>query len=143
MKTLKNHAASLLLFLAVVVAAIIGAVTAIPRADAQPAPSQFTTQYLLAGAKTATGAASSSRNVNLNKTYQVTGSTGTGTGTAVVTIQGSNDSTNWDIIGTVTLTLSTTQSSGSFSSTDRYLLIRPNASTLTGTTATWTATMAF
>lgn len=108
-----------------------------------PQPYQIVTPYAIASAKAASGAASAARNVSADKTYQVTGSVGSGTGTAVVTIQGSNDSVNYDNIGTVTLTLSTTPVSGSFTSQDRYAWIRPNASTLSGTTATYSVTIGF
>jgi hypothetical protein len=131
--------------LALALAALLSIFAGIGTAQSQfvPQPYQIVTTYPLATAVTASGAASAVRNVSANKTYQVTSSVGSGTGTAVVTIQGSNDSTNWDNVGTVTLTLSTTPISGSFSSQDRYVWIRPNASTLTGTTATYTVTMGF
>ncbi len=77
------------------------------------------------------------------KTYQGTGSTASGTGTAVISVEGSNDASNWDVIGTITLTLGTTATSGSFTSYDRYTQNRGNVTTLTGTGAAITLTMGF
>lgn len=77
------------------------------------------------------------------KTYQVTGQTTASTGSAVVAIEGSNDLANWDVIGTVTLTLGTTTTSGSFTSADRYVQVRSNVTTLTGTGAAVSATMGY
>jgi hypothetical protein len=78
-----------------------------------------------------------------SKSYQVAGTTTAGSGSAVVLIQGSNDGTNWDTIGTVTLTLGTASTSGSFASQDRYMQVRGNVTTLTGTGASVTATMGY
>jgi hypothetical protein len=142
MLKLKKLAATVALVGAAALAALGGMLSADLHAQS-PAPGQFTSSYVLAAARTASGAASSSRNVAADKTYQVTASTASGTGTAVVTIEGTNDQVGWSTINTVTLTLSTTPATGSFSSADRFLLVRPNASTLTGSTATYTATMGY
>lgn len=91
----------------------------------------------------ATGAGTSVRGIGAqaaSNTYQVTGTTTSGSGSAIVNIEGSNDGVNWDVIGTITLTLSTTSSSGSFSSMDRYSRIRGNVTTLSGTGAQVSAT---
>jgi hypothetical protein len=68
----------------------------------------------------ATGAGSPMPGISGAKTYQATGATTAGAGSATVVVQGSNDGSNWDTIGTITLTLSTTSSSDSFYSLDRY-----------------------
>jgi hypothetical protein len=60
-----------------------------------------------------------------------------------VNIEGSNDGVNWDVIGTVTLTLSSTTSSGSFTSLDRYQNVRGNVTTLTGTGASVNASQGY
>lgn len=86
-------------------------------------------------AATATGAGATVDGIGAAKTYQVVGATTAGSGSAVVAIQCSNDGSNWDTLGTITLTLSTTSSSNSFASSDRCYRIRANVTTLSGTGA--------
>lgn len=82
----------------------------------------------------ATGARPAVTGMAKNKTYQAYGSTQSGTGTAVVSVQGSiNGGVTFDTIGTISLTLGTVTVSDSFTSIDRYPLIRGNVTTLTGT----------
>lgn len=69
------------------------------------------------------------------KTYQVTGSTSAGTGTAVVNVEGSNNGAVFDVIGSVSLSLTTTAVSNGFTSADRYSLVRGNVTTINGTGA--------
>lgn len=73
------------------------------------------------------------------KTYQATGKTTSGAGSATIVVEGSNNNINWDTIGTITLTLSSTaaddSNSDSFASEDRYTLIRGNVTALSGTGA--------
>jgi hypothetical protein len=75
------------------------------------------------------------------KTYQAAGVTTAGAGSCVMLVQGSNDQTNYDTIGTISLTLSTTSSSDSFTSADRYIWVRGNPTTLTGTGGSCILTM--
>jgi hypothetical protein len=78
-----------------------------------------------------------------SKTYQAVCRTTNSTGSAVVAVEGSNDGTNFDSIGTITLSLTTSASSGSFTSQDRYIQNRGNVTTLTGTGANCTLTMGY
>lgn len=84
---------------------------------------------------TATGAGPAIPAPQGRKQYQVGGATTAGAGSAVVAIQGSNNGTDWDTLGTVTLTLATTVSSDGFGSDDTYVFLRANVTTLTGTGA--------
>ena len=77
------------------------------------------------------------------KTFQAVCQTSSGTGTAVISVEGSNNAVNFDPIGTVTLTLSATSASDSFTSNDRYDLIRGNVTTLTGTGASCSLSMGY
>ena len=90
----------------------------------------------------ATGAGSSFASQRSEKTYQAAGTTSAGAGAATILVQGSNDGTNWDTIGTLTLTLATTTSSDSFTSLDRYDHIRGNVTAISGTNATVSLTAA-
>lgn len=83
-------------------------------------------------AATATGAGATIDGIGAAKTYQVTGATSSGSGSATVSIQCSNDGSNWDTLGTITLTLSTTSSSNSFASDDRCNKVRGNVTALSG-----------
>ena len=73
-----------------------------------------------------------------NKTYQVYASTTSGTGTASVSVEGSINGAMWDAIGSVTLSLTTSPTSNSFTSADRFTQVRGNVTALTGTGATAT-----
>lgn len=97
----------------------------------------------LANNVTATGAQSPLKSISGGKTYQVTGATTAGAGSAVAAVQCGNNGTNWDTLGTITLTLSTTSSSDSFVSIDRCMFVRVNLTTLTGTGASVSATMGY
>jgi len=98
--------------------------------------------YLLTAA-TATGAGSAYALNKASKTLQAFGTTTAGSGSATILIQGSNDGTNWDTIGTITLTLATTTSSDSFISADRYNRHRANVSAISGTGASVTVMAGF
>ena len=93
----------------------------------------------LLGAVIATGAGDAVDGVNVTKTYFASGFTTAGSGAAVVVVEGSMDGVSWDTIGTITLTLSATPSAGansdSFTSHDRYRLVRGNVSSISGTNA--------
>ena len=84
---------------------------------------------------TTTGAKASIPGPAKTKTYQAYCVNSAGSGTAVIAVQGSVDSVNWNTIGTISLTTTTTAVGDSFSSQDRYPLLRMNVTTLTGTGA--------
>lgn len=124
-------------------AIIFAAFLAVVAIAQTPPPSYNAGRAAIVTAATTTGAKTAVRGLNVEKTYEVVGSTGSGTGTAVVSVEGSNGATSWSNIGTVTLSLTTTPSSGSFTSQDRYTWLRGNVSTLTGTTATVSITAGY
>jgi hypothetical protein len=77
-------------------------------------------------------------------TFQASGATSAGAGSATVVIQGSNNNgASWDTIGTITLTLSTSTSSDSFTSDDRYAKVRANVTAISGTDAQLEAAMSY
>lgn len=95
-------------------------------------------------AKIATGAGSSVASVAAVKTFQASGTTSAGAGSATIAVQGSVDNgTSWDTIGTITLTLATTSSSDSFTSDDRYPLVRGNVTAISGTGASVNLVMGY
>jgi hypothetical protein len=102
-----------------------------------------TMSVALLTAKAATGAGTTVSGRRGVKTYQASGTTTAGAGAATVVIQGSNDDANWDTIGTVSLTLATTTSSGSFTSDDRYTYLRGNVTAISGTGAAVNASFGF
>lgn len=92
----------------------------------------------------ATGAGDSFEGTSRPKTYQASGLVSASTGSAVIAIQGSNNGgASWDTIGTITLSLTTTRTSDSFTSLDRYKSIRANVTTLSGTNASVQATAGY
>jgi hypothetical protein len=97
----------------------------------------------LVSAAIATGAASARTNPAAMKTYQASGTTSAGSGAATILIQGANDATNWETIGTISLTLGTAATSASFASNDRYSSIRANVSAISGTGASVSATVGY
>lgn len=92
------------------------------------------TAVILSGA-TATGAGTAVVLPARTKTYQAAGTTTAGSGSATVQVQCTLDGSNWDVLGTITLTLSTTSSSNSFASDDRCAQHRVNVSAISGTGA--------
>lgn len=110
---------------------------------AQPAVNTMT---ILSGA-TATGVAagvpSTFPGVSGTKTYQASGATTAGAGASAILVQCSGNGDNWDTLGTITLTLSTTTSSDSFVSTDRCKFIRANVSSISGTGASVSVTVGY
>lgn len=91
--------------------------------------------YMLRNATTV-AAGTAIKGLNVTKTYQAGGATTNGAGAATVVVQGSNDEgASWDTIGTIMLTLSTTRSSDSFTSDDRYQRLRGNVTAISGTGA--------
>lgn len=75
------------------------------------------------------------------KTYQAV-VTGTGSVSGTVEIEGSNDGTNFDVIGTLTLS-GTGSGSDSFTSLDCYKFVRADLTAISGTGAAVTATVSF
>jgi Tfp pilus assembly protein FimT len=108
---------------------ILAAVIALA-AFAAPAWSQ-----VMASGQATTGAGSALVMTKNAKTFQATGNTTAGSGSASISIQGSNDGSNWDTIGTITLTLGTATTSNSFTSNDRYNQHRANVTAISGTGA--------
>jgi len=72
------------------------------------------------------------------KTYQASVD-GTGAVTASVNIEGSNDGTHFDVIGTISIS-GTTNASDSFTSEDQYMFVRANPTAISGTSAAINAT---
>lgn len=70
------------------------------------------------------------------RTFQAKGSTSASTGSASVAVQVSNDGTNWLTLGTITLSLSTSESSDGFSSDSPWEYVRGNVLSISGTDAT-------
>lgn len=99
------------------------------------------TSMLLSGV-TATGAGSGMQGSRGGCTFQASGTTGSGAGAATIAVQGSNDGTSWDTMGTISLTLGTTSTSDSFTADSRYALIRGNVTALSGTGAAVSLVMA-
>ena len=103
---------------------------------------QSNTATLLSAATT-TGAGAARDGIPAAKTYQASGATTAGSGASAVAVQCSNNNTNWDTLGTITLTLSSTSSSDSFVSTDRCRYLRGNVISISGTNAAVTLTVGF
>lgn len=99
-------------------------------------------QSLLTSA-TATGAGTANQLNKNSKTFQASGATASGAGSATIAIEGSNDGSSWDVIGTIVLTLATTSSSNSFTSHDRYNRHRANVTAISGTGASVSVTAGF
>jgi hypothetical protein len=97
---------------------------------------------LLTGATTV-AAAPAANGRNARKTYQANGTTGSGTGSATINVEGSLNGSNWDVIGTITLTLGTSSTSDSFASDDRYTLVRGNVTAISGTGASVNLSMGY
>ncbi len=78
------------------------------------------------------------------KTFQASGTTTASTGAATILVQGKTlESSSWDTLGTITLTLATTVSSDSFTSDDRYSLLRGNVTAISGTGASINLVMGY
>jgi hypothetical protein len=77
------------------------------------------------------------------KTYQAYGTTSSGTGSATINVEGSLNGSNWDVIGTITLTLGTSSTSDSFASDDRYEQLRGNVTAISGTGASVNLAMGY
>lgn len=103
-------------------------------------------QLLTNATTTATGGYISPRCVN--RTFQAMGTTSSGSGSSAIVIEGSNKSApvegtnvDWTTLGTITLTLGTTQTNDGFVSAASWRWIRARVSSISGTGATVNAYM--
>lgn len=108
--------------------------------------SMSSVQLLADATTTATGEKHSPRCVN--RTFQAMGTTSSGSGSGVVVIEASNkpapvEATNvdWTTLGTITLTLGTTQTNDGFVSSASWRWVRARVSSISGTGATVNAHM--
>lgn len=97
--------------------------------------------HVFLSAVTATGASDAISPNERNKVFHLTGFVSASTGAASVTVEGSNDGTNWVILDTLTLTLGTAVTSDSGVNSDAWLYIRGNVGSISGTDAQVTLTM--
>jgi len=95
-----------------------------------------TIQTIAAGGSAATG---SSKNGQGDATFQATVS-GTGAVSATVNIEVSNDNTNWLVLGTITLS-GTTSATDGFASTANWRYVRSNCTAISGTNAALSVVM--
>ncbi len=100
----------------------------------------MTTQTILTGTATATGQPFSFDD-NASGTFQAKGTTSAGAGASVVSIQVSNDTSNWITAGTISLTLATTSSSDGFAITAPWAFVRAKIDSISGTGASVTVLM--
>lgn len=70
-----------------------------------------------------------------NRTIQAIGSVTASTGSATITVEASNDGTNWVVLDTLSLTLGTTVTTDWFESTGMWDKMRANVTVLSGTGA--------
>ncbi len=96
---------------------------------------------ILLNAATATGAGSSIGARAAKMSFQAVGTTSAGAGAAVIDIEGSLDGSNWVVIGTISLTLSTTAANDGFTSDAPWTHIRGNVKSISGTGAAVTLYM--
>lgn len=97
-------------------------------------------------AATGTGAGSGFKPRGPKRAFVCHGTTSAGAGAATIKIQYSQDGTNWDLLGTIDLTLATTVATGSpgiagFSSDAPWKLVRANVTAISGTGASVTCKM--
>lgn len=84
----------------------------------------------------ATGARQAVQGFPGYKTFQAWGATSTGAGAVTVQVQGScNGGASWDVLGTISVTLSTAVTGDSFTSLDAYGQLRGNVTAISGTGA--------
>lgn len=84
----------------------------------------------------ATGAEAAVQPLGVQRTFHLYGTTSAGAGAATVTIEVSNDGTNWFVYDTLTLTLATTSSSDTGVMDAPYKYVRGNVTAISGTNAT-------
>lgn len=92
---------------------------------------------------TATGSSEKHSPRCVNRTFQAMGTTSSGVGSATIIIEASDKATpvegtnvDWTTLGTITLTLGTTQTNDAFVSAASYRWIRARVSAISGTGAT-------
>ena len=90
----------------------------------------------------ATGTGESRRPIRRELTFQAVGITSAGAGSATIDVEVSNDGDNWEVAGTITLTLSTTSSSDGFASNAPWKFVQGNVTAISGTDATVSLYMA-
>lgn len=93
-------------------------------------------------AVTSTGAGSAFQPWTVLKTFQIHGLTSSGTGASVIDIEGSNDDSEYVVLATANLVLSTTRVNESFVSEGPWRYIRANIISISGTGAAVTVNMA-
>lgn len=94
----------------------------------------ITTDATTTGAKTTFALSPNSGHV---KTFTVKGSTSNSTGASVCIVEAALEDADgcWETLGTVTLTLGTTVTSGSFTVSEAFAYVRLNVSSISGTGA--------
>jgi len=97
----------------------------------------------LLSSATATGSGTTYALRCTNRTFQAMGTTSAGAGSATIVIEGSNKTTpvdgttvDWTTLGTITLTLGTTQTNDGFVSSAAWKWIRARVSSISGTGGT-------
>ena len=90
---------------------------------------------------TGIGPGTSARTSGIYKTLQAIGTTTTGIGSATINIEVSNDSINWLVHDTITLTLSTVVAVAGIEMNSPWMFVRGNIITTSGTGATVSLTM--
>jgi len=85
---------------------------------------------------TSTGAGSAFPLWGSKHSFQMFGTTSAGVGSAVVNVEVSNNASNWEVAGTITLTLGTSSTSDGFAKNAAWRWARGNVTTLSGTGAT-------
>ena len=76
-----------------------------------------------------------------SRTFQAWGTTTAGSGAASILIQVSNDGTRWLTLGTINLTLSTSETNDGFASAADWPYVRGNVNSISGTGAAVSANM--
>lgn len=107
-----------------------------------------TSSVQILSSATATGYSDPQQARDVYRTFQAMGTTSAGAGAATIVIQVSNKATptlttdvDWITLGTISLTLGTTQTSDGFSSVGGWRWVRTKISAISGTTATVNAWM--
>lgn len=110
---------------------------------AGPGSAQTMSSVQLLTDATATGAGEKHSPRCVNRTFQAMGTTSSGSGSATIIIEASDKATpvetsnvDWTTLGTITLTLGTTQTNDGFVSDASWRWIRARVSAISGTGAT-------
>lgn len=75
------------------------------------------------------------------RTFQASGTTSSGTGSVTVNVEVSNDLSNWIVLGTISLSLSTTSATDGFTAEGPWTWVRGNVTAISGTGAAVTLNM--